>query len=304
MKTVTVRDLETRHLLALDAIVSTGTFAQAAQQLGYTQSAVSQQIAALERAVGGPVFDRGGGSRRALLTPLGQVLAAQGALVLREIEHAATALEAFHAGSGALAVGTFQSISSTVLPELLIALREQDPQVELRVVEEDDTDTFNDRLIEGRLDVAFIVGPPGPGLTGVDLFTDPFYVIARPQDVTDAPVTAAQLRSSALIAEQQNTCQNKLDEQLAAIGVPPTYVLRASDNAAVIAMVGAGLGLAVRPLLSINTADPRVVVRSTDPPLGHRTISLAWPIGRTLSPLAARAVQLALDLTAPRRQNP
>lgn len=303
MKTVAVRDLETRHLLALDAIVSTGTFALAAQHLGYTQSAVSQQVAALERAVGGAVFDRGGGSRRAVLTPLGHVLAEQGALVLRELEHAAAALERFHAGGGALAVGTFQSISSTVLPELLIAVREQHPRVALRVVEEDDTATLCDQLLEGRLDLAFVIGPLGVELTGVELFTDPFFVIARPQDVGDGPVPAELLRNSPLIAEQQNTCQGMLDEQLAALGVPADYVLRASDNAAVIAMVGAGLGLAVRPLLSIDTADPRIVVRSSDPPLGTRTISLAWPAGRTLSPLAARAVQIALAITAPRRQD-
>lgn len=300
MKTVGVRDLETRHLLALDAIVTTGTFAQAAQLLGYTQSAVSQQIGALERAIGGAVFDRGGGSRRAVLTPLGRVVTEQGTLVLREIEHAAAAVQRFHAGGGALGVGTFQSISSTVLPDLLIALRDENPGIALRVVEEDDTASFSEQLLEGRLDLAFVVGPLDADLTGVELFTDPYCVVARPQDVPDGPVPVALLRERPLIAEQQNTCQRMLDEQLAALGVPADYVLRASDNAAVIAMVGAGLGMTVRPLLAIDTNDPRIVVRGSDPPLGNRTISLAWPADRTLSPLAKRAVQIALSITASR----
>ena len=65
------RDLHLRHLLALDAVASEGTFARAAERLGYTQSAVSQQIAALERTVGEKVFDRPGGPRAVELTPFG-----------------------------------------------------------------------------------------------------------------------------------------------------------------------------------------------------------------------------------------
>ena len=303
MKSVTVRDLDTRHLQALDAIVTTGTFGRAAAHLGYTQSAVSQQVAALERAVGGAVFDRSGGPRRAVLTPLGQVLAEQAALVLREVEHAVAAVRRFQEGSGGhLGIRTFQSISSTVLPELLIAVREQVPDVVLRVVEEDDTTAFHDQLLDGRLDLAFVLGPAGGALEGVELFTDPFCVVARPQDVGEGPVPASLLRALPLIGEQHNSCQRLLDEQVARAGVPAEYVLRASDNAAVIAMVGAGLGVAVRPLLSVDTTDPRIVVREMDPPLGGRTISLAWPRGRALSPLARRAVEIALAVTAPRRE--
>jgi DNA-binding transcriptional LysR family regulator len=59
---ITVLDL--RLLAALEAVVDEGTFAQAAARTGYTQSSLSQQIAALERSVGGRVFDRPGGPRR------------------------------------------------------------------------------------------------------------------------------------------------------------------------------------------------------------------------------------------------
>lgn len=302
MKIVEIRDLETRHLQALNAIVTTGTFGRAAQHLGYTQSAVSQQIAALERAVGGALFDRTGGSRRAALTPLGQVLAEQGALVLAEVEHAVAALRRFHEGGGGhLGIGTLQSVSSTVLPELLIALREDTADVSFRVVEEDHPTSVHEQLFDGRLDLAFVVSPPGGALEGVELFPDPFCVVARPQDVGEGPVPASVLRESALIGEQQSACQRLLDEQLAQVGVPANYVLRASDNAAVTALVGAGLGMAVRPLLSVNTTDPRIVVREVDPPLLGRTVSLVWPKGRTLSPLAARAVEIAVEITAPRR---
>ena len=65
-------DVELRHLRAMAAIAEEGTFGRAADRLGYTQSSVSQQVAALERAVGGAVFDRPGGPKRVRLTPLGR----------------------------------------------------------------------------------------------------------------------------------------------------------------------------------------------------------------------------------------
>ena len=64
--------LEMRHLLALVAVVETGTFSGAAERLGYTQSAVSQQVGTLERMVGTPLFERPGGPRPVRLTTAGR----------------------------------------------------------------------------------------------------------------------------------------------------------------------------------------------------------------------------------------
>lgn len=69
-----VTDVELRHLAAMAAVADEGSFGRAAARLGYTQSTVSQQIAALERAVGGPVFDRPGGPKPVRITPLGAVV--------------------------------------------------------------------------------------------------------------------------------------------------------------------------------------------------------------------------------------
>src|SRR5829696_3250801 len=95
-----IRDLEVRHLVALTAVAREGTFARAAARLGYTQSTVSQQIAALERAVGGPVFDRPGGPRPVRITPLGAVVLEQGRDLLAKAERLADAVDRFKAGDG------------------------------------------------------------------------------------------------------------------------------------------------------------------------------------------------------------
>ena len=74
MDVIDLRQLDLKHLVALDAVADTGTFGRAAERLGYTQSAVSQQIASLERILGDKVFDRPGGPRPVALTPLGAEL--------------------------------------------------------------------------------------------------------------------------------------------------------------------------------------------------------------------------------------
>src|SRR6059036_4217341 len=90
--------LEFRHLIALKAIAETGTFGRAAAQLGYTQSAISQQIAMLERIVGQRLIDRPGGPRPVSLTEAGELL-------LRHADAIAARLQAAQADLAALDAG-------------------------------------------------------------------------------------------------------------------------------------------------------------------------------------------------------
>src|SRR5687768_15215485 len=113
-------DLEVRHLQALVAVAEAGTFGKAAESLGYTQSAVSQQIAALEKAAGAAMFERPGGPRPVRLTPAGTVLLEHARAVLAELRVAATEVEAIARGDrGRLRVGLMQSVGTKILPSLL-----------------------------------------------------------------------------------------------------------------------------------------------------------------------------------------
>ena len=127
---INLRDMEIRHLIALDAVATEGTFSKAATRLGYTQSAVSQQIAALERIIGESVFDRPGGPRPVELTPLGSQVLAAGQALLARVDAMSLDLEMFRTGSvGQLSVGTFQSVSSTLLPRLVRRVRDTYPSL-------------------------------------------------------------------------------------------------------------------------------------------------------------------------------
>src|SRR5687767_6937136 len=125
-------DLEIRHLQALIAVAEAGTFGKAADALGYTQSAVSQQIAALERATGTPVFDRPGGPRPVRLTPAGEVLLEHAHTVLATLRIAEADIGAIARGDrGELRVGLMQSVGTQILPRLLSYLAVARPDVRI-----------------------------------------------------------------------------------------------------------------------------------------------------------------------------
>src|SRR5918997_6946525 len=126
-------DVELRHLKTMAAIAEEGSFGRAASRLGYTQSTVSQQIAALERAVGGPVFDRPGGPTPVRITPLGAVVLEQGRELLAKAAALTEAVDRFHAGDGRIDIGTFQSISTVILPIVVRRLRDEHPDCEIRL---------------------------------------------------------------------------------------------------------------------------------------------------------------------------
>ncbi len=289
-------DLELRHLITFDAVVDEGTFGRAASRLGYTQSAVSQQIAALERAVGAAVFDRPGGPRRAELTPFGTVLLHHARDLLARVDATARDLARFRAGdTGTLHVGTFQSASTALLPDVVGRLRADHPEIEIRLVESDVDEELWTRLGAGELDVSFVVGEIPAEFEARSLVTDPFVVIAPAGEFPPGPLAVPAFVDRPQIGQQDNSCQQLNEAGLRAAGGEPRYVFRTNDNGAVAAMVRAGMGVAVMPVLCVEHSDPDLTVHAIDPPIPSRVISVAWRTGRTLSPIAERFIELATE---------
>ena len=294
-----LRDLDMRLLVAFDAVATEGTFGRAAERLGYTQSAVSQQIASLERIVGERVFDRPGGPRPVELTPLGAHLLEHGRALLTQLDRIADDLDRFRVGDGGrLRVGTFQSVSNTVLPSLIGAMRKELPNLEIVAFESDYDEVLHDRLGSGDLDLSFVVGDVDPSFDTRHLLNDPFRLLARPGQFPAGPVPISVLADEPLVGQHQNSCQIINEAGLRSAGLEPSYVFRTNDNGTVAAMVRAGMGVAVLPLLCIEPEDPRVSLHPLVPAFPGREISIAWRRGHTLSPAAERFIELAVSVSA------
>lgn len=292
-----LRDVETKQLRALLAVAEEGSFGRAAERLGFTQSAISQQIASLERVVGDKVFDRPGGPKRVELTPTGEVVLQYASSMLAELRIAEDNLRSLRAGEvGRLVVGSFQSISVNVLPNVVGRLRSERPGLAVRCVEDDENDSLVARLLADELDLTFLIGDPHhPDLHTVALLVDPF-VLVTPGNAGAPDTNPAALDGVAMIGQSPCACQLAIDDSLREFGVVPDYVFRSNDNSAVQAMVRAGMGCAILPHLAVDAADPGVVVSQLQPPLPPRIIVLARRRGRTLPPAADRFAELAISV--------
>lgn len=293
---VGVADVELRQLATLTAVVEEGSFGRAASRLGYTQSTVSQHIAAIERSVGGRLFDRPGGPRRARLTPLGEVMHAHAAELLAKAGAMHTAVERFKAGEGRLTIGTFQSMSNTLLPVLVRRLLGEFPGCDIRLSEEESQSPDLSRVdllfYDHRIDE--------PGVEHLKLLDDPYVLVSTRARFPDGPVGLAELDGAPMVAWPPDCAQPAVQEELARGGIHPTIVFRAAGNEAVLSMVRAGLGSAILPWLVVLGGgaehDEVLSLHALRPPMTPREIYLLRQAHRTPSPLAARAAQLTTEI--------
>lgn len=290
-------NVELRHLAALDAVAVEGTFGRAATRLGYTQSAVSQQIAVLEKTLGAPVFDRPGGPRPVRLTPLGKLVLTHARDILSRARATADAVERFKAGEGGrIDIGTFQSVSSVLLPAIVTQLRVEHPSSDIRLVESDVSTV--PMVLSGELDATFLVGPCRDEVDSVILLDDPYVVVARRGDFPSGAVAVETLDGLPMVAYPPVCDVPRIEGALNAMGVQPVVVFRTADNGAVINMVRAGMGAAIMPLLAVDIEadDDDLCMHTIEPVLGPRQICLAWQSQRTLSPLAQRFIDLSIEV--------
>src|ERR687884_921517 len=125
--------IELRHLAALDAVASEGSFRRAAAKLGYVQSAISGQIAALERAVGQRLIERTRGGTHVELTEAGRLVLQHSDAILARLHAAQADVAALASGqAGELRVGITQSVGVRILPTLMQRFAPAWPGIELR----------------------------------------------------------------------------------------------------------------------------------------------------------------------------
>ena len=284
--------VEVRHLAALDAIARERSFSRAARALGYTQSAVSQQLALLERIVGARLVQRPGGPRPVSLTPAGEILVRHGRRVVDQLAAARADLAAWSAGSaGELRVGTYHSVGAKILPAVVGRLAASLPDVRVALVETPDEGQLLKLVERGELDLTFMLYPLADGpFVAVELLRDPFLLLVAddsPLVATGARPTPAQIARLPLIAYDRVRDVTRPEAYLRGT---PHVVFRSNDDETIHGLVAAGVGAALLPRLSVERGHPGVHAIELREGLPPRVIGLAWHRDRDLLPAAREFV--------------
>ncbi len=273
-------DIELRHLAALQAVSEEGSFGRAATRLGYTQSAISQQIASLERIVGTRLVERPGGPRPVYLTEAGGLLLRHADGIVARL-HAAEADLAAHArgAAGPLRIGTYQSVGNKILPALLRRFSKRQPEIQIELRETHVDDELLVAVERGELDLTFTMLPPIDGPFEVlELMRDP-YVLLVPADSPLAGKSQVSLREigqQRLVSNRACRSVEQVHEHLRARGIQTEVIFRSDDNGTVQGVVAAGLGVALVPRLTVDESDPAVAVIDLGGRVPDRLIGIAW----------------------------
>jgi molybdate transport repressor ModE-like protein len=249
--------VELRHFLALEAVAREGSFGKAAKSLGYTQSAVSQQIATLERIVGHRLIERPGGPKPVSLTEAGRLLLRHADAIVARVTASQADLAALAEGqAGSLRVGVFQSVGQRILPEVMRRFLAAWPQVNITLTESaDDLELLG--LVEcGELDLTFADLPLTDGpFESVELLRDPYVLVVpagSPLAERDAAPTWRELAELDLIGHKYCRSLMQLESDARR---PLHFVFRSDHNQTVQALVASGVGSALVPRLTMDPED-------------------------------------------------
>ncbi|MCW2958732.1 MAG: LysR family transcriptional regulator [Solirubrobacterales bacterium] len=263
--------LDVRRMRVLREVARRGSFSAAAEALAYTQSAVSQQIAALEREAGTKLVERN--ARGVRLTDAGHVVVRHADAILARLADAESELEAI-AGlrGGRLRLASFPSAGASVMPKAIAAFRERHPAVELslQLSEPDDAVAL---IRAGEVDIALTISTAfenacayGAGIEELHLMDDPMYVILpashplahrrtlRLDDLAEEQWTLGATGTCPDTSIFLRTCQ--------AAGFEPRISFESNDYLAIQGFVAAEMGVSFIPDLALVTVRDDIVVRS------------------------------------------
>ena len=294
--------LDVRRLRVLQEVARRGSLSAAAEALSYTPSAVSQQIAALERQVGMALVERR--ARGVLLTAAGRVLVEYADRVLAELDAAEAALAEFSAvRRGQLRMASFATATGTIVPRAVDAFRMRYPEVEVRV-EQATSPAGIARLRQGALDLALTVDrDPTPDVEITELFTDPFRIaLHRNHPLAGQPeLHLTDLAGEPWIDVPRSPEADVLPHAFARLGLAYRVAYESDDYTAIHELVGAGLGVALLPDLALLPEHPDVVLRPLVPDSPVRRIQAATRPETLRSPAASAMLAILRDLKPRRR---
>lgn len=293
--------LELKQLRVLAAIAGSGSMTGAAAELSYTPSAVSQQMAALERKVGAPLLVRH--ARGVRLTAAGQLLVQR----LDEIDGRLQRLESevedlIQQRSGRLRLGAFASAATRLLPPAIGAFRRQRPDIDL-TLDILDAQAAVRGLDDGRIDLAVIFDYPDQlqvdtgGLTRRELTKDPMFVALssdHPQAARSTPISLEALRDDQWIRDcgPDPTCREVLDLLCRQAGFRPSIAFESDNHLAIGRLIATGVGIALVPGLAAEQMPEGVRLRPLRPAVSRRVVVLTSPAA---PPVAGSMITILRD---------
>jgi DNA-binding transcriptional LysR family regulator len=280
------------RLGVLKEVAYRGSFSAAAEALSYTQSAVSQQIAALESETGMALVERH--PRGVSLTAAGQTLVGHAEGILARLDAAEASLSAI-AGlrGGRLRVASFSTAGATLMPLAIATFRSAYPDVELTLAE-GEPEEIVPRLRAGELDLALLFeftgeSPLQQDMTRTELLDDPLY-LALPRRhplVAKGRLRLADLAEEAWVQTSRSSpCARHVVRSCHAAGFEPRVAFESDDYQTVQGLVAAGVGVALIPELALSMLREDIVIRSLAPAPPVRQVIAAAPAGARLVPAA------------------
>ncbi len=253
--------LEIRHLRAFATIARLGSFAAAAAELGYTQSAVSHQLRALEQIVGTALVVRQPGGRRpAELTEAGRALLVYAGEMLAKTEAAHGEVVRLAAGeNGLVAVATIQSIGERILPGAIARFRSLRADARIEVGEKATTEQVLSAVEAGSADVGFCPRPvPEDRFDVRDLLVDP-YVLATAVGAEERELQ--DVHQKRLLDIRGCRHDRSIEQRLRFENIVPAAVDRFDDHRIIQELAARGEGVAIVPALTLDLSDPRLAVQ-------------------------------------------
>jgi molybdate transport repressor ModE-like protein len=295
--------LDVKRLRILREVAHHGSFSAAAAALYLSQSAVSQQIATLEKEVGMSLLDRTRGGPK--LTDAGRVLVTHAEAAIARLEEAERELAAI-AGleGGELRLASFPSASATVLTEAVSIFHRRHPKVRLNVTDAEPEDSLP-RLRGGELDLALTFDYPSvPHTDDRDLeralVLEESMHLALPKDhpLADRPVVplAEVADLEWLCGSRPSTCGEVIFAACRTAGFEPRIGFESDDYHVMQGFIAAGLGVTLLPDLALPTLRSELVVRPTDPPAPTRRVWAATRAEGSRSPATDAMVSILVEV--------
>ena len=296
--------IQVRHLAALESVAEEGSFNKAAKKLGYTQSAISQQVAALERIVGERLVVRPERFQRVTPTPAGEIMLEQARGILARLRVAQGEVHALREGNaGVVRVGIFQGLGSLVSGALVRRFPIDDPGVQLQMIHTISDAELVEPLGRGEIDLAFVTLPLEPGpLVVEELLAEELQLVLPPNDPLSrsgklAPTDLHDLR---LVCLRRCRSTDQALARLEANGIKPDVVYRTDDSGTLLGLVRAGATAALLPELLVESDAHGLVARSLSTPQLYRRIGIAWRREQPPADAGAEFVAIVREVLAAR----